>query len=387
MASFAIQAGPGSSIKQPVRWIVSIAAMVALASCGGEQTGGTAPVTLNPAPSPTATPTSTPTPTPTATPNFTPLIAAVNRSSFANVYIAVGTRSGKIFEYQKGTQTATAITPIASASKLFSGAAIMRLVDAGVMNLDDNPQRYLPYWTSNPTDPRSRVTLQHLLSFTSGFNRPENGAGCITDGAVTLADCARDIYTGNVQTTPGSAFSYGPDHLQIAAAMAESATGKSWTTLFREQVANPVGMTATFYSTPSASNPRIAGGVTSTANDSARLLQAMLDGSLIRQRDTFIMPRTAGLVVVTTPDASTAYGQWLYAFGAWRECDDTPFSTACTNQPILSSPGAFGWTPWVDFNRGYWGLIATQAGFSGSVESVRLEQELQPLITAALLGF
>ena len=376
----AIVANP--QMKRPVRWLITATAIAMLAGCGGEEAASpppTPPVTVTPSPSPT------PTPTPAPAASFAPVINAINRSSLANIYVAVGTRSGTVFTYQKGAQGPATASPIASASKLYSSAAIMRLVEAGVMNLDDRPQRYLSFWTTNPADARSQVTLQQLLSFTSGFNRPENNSsGCITDATTTLAACAREIHDVGLETAPGAAFSYGPDHLQIAGAMAEAATGKPWAVLFREQVADPVGMTATSYPIPSTGNPRIAGGVNSTASDTIRLLQAMLNGTLISQIDTFARHRTAGLTVVDTPEASTAYGQWLYAFGAWRECRDMPFSATCAAQPVLSSPGAFGWTPWIDFHRGYWGLVAAQSAFGGSVESVRLEQELQPLIIAAL---
>jgi CubicO group peptidase (beta-lactamase class C family) len=302
-----------------------------------------------------------------------------------DIHVQVGTRNGTVFTFQKGSFAPAAITPIGSAAKFYSGVTIMRLVEAGVLNLDDHPHRYLQYWTRDPSDPRSRVTLQQLLSFTSGFNAEELDDGCITDPATTIAACAREYYERGLGSPPGSAFAYGPAHLQIAAAMAEAATGKPFATLFAEQVAAPAGMSpATDYVAPSRSNPRVAAGVHSTADDGARFLQALLDGRLIRNVDAYLADRTGGLPALNQPGATLSFGQWRYALSVWRECDESPFSAACASQRTISSPGAFGWTPWVDFDRGYWGLIAMQEGFSGSLESVRLEQELQPLIARAL---
>ena len=55
---------------------------------------------------------------------------------------------------------------------------------------------------------------------------------------------------------------------------------------------------------------------------------------------------------------------------------------------MLSSPGAFGFTPWVDFGKGYWAIIAieenTGKGFDPASVAVELEQALQPLIETAL---
>lgn len=55
---------------------------------------------------------------------------------------------------------------------------------------------------------------------------------------------------------------------------------------------------------------------------------------------------------------------------------------------MISSAGAFGFTPWIDFNRGYWAVIVLEEplnrGYSPGELSVALEQELQPLIATAL---
>lgn len=310
--------------------------------------------------------------------------AAANASFVPNLYIIVGTRAGVVYRYEKGSFPSASTYPIASASKLVASATIQRLVDRGVMRLDDNPQRYLSYWTSSAADQRSRVTLEHLLSFTSGFNTDDLTAGCIADAMTTTALCARALYDAGLSTAPGAAFAYGPAHMQIAAAMAEAATGKSWAALVRDELATPFALTTTFYASPSASNPRISGGAVSSIEDYAKLMAALLDGRLVRDPVAFRQDRTIGLAIVNQPDDAVSNGQWHYALGAWRECDDIPFSARCSSQNILSSPGAFGWTPWVDYDRGYWAIIGMQQGFGGSTESIRLEQQIQPLIAAAL---
>ena len=43
------------------------------------------------------------------------------------------------------------------------------MVEAGLgLTLDTRAYELLDYWTRDPADPRSRVTLRHLLSFVSG---------------------------------------------------------------------------------------------------------------------------------------------------------------------------------------------------------------------------
>lgn len=52
---------------------------------------------------------------------------------------------------------------------------ILRVVASGKLKLSDYVHQYFPYWTTDPADPRSRIQLFHLLSFTSGYFSPVRG--------------------------------------------------------------------------------------------------------------------------------------------------------------------------------------------------------------------
>lgn len=56
--------------------------------------------------------------------------------------------------------------------------------------------------------------------------------------------------------------------------------------------------------------------------------------------------------------------------------------------PVISSAGAFGFTPRFDFGCRYWAIIVLKEplnrGFDPAQRSIALEQELQPLIAEAL---
>lgn len=45
----------------------------------------------------------------------------------------------------------------------------MKVVASGKLKLEDYCHQYFDYWTKDPRDPRSRLQLHHLLSFTSGM--------------------------------------------------------------------------------------------------------------------------------------------------------------------------------------------------------------------------
>jgi CubicO group peptidase (beta-lactamase class C family) len=83
--------------------------------------------------------------------------------------LQVGNKSGILYKYEKGGSLLTTRINVASASKWVSSSLFMTLVRDGIMSLNDRPGKYLPWWTSSPSDPRYNITLKKLLSFTSGL--------------------------------------------------------------------------------------------------------------------------------------------------------------------------------------------------------------------------
>ncbi len=80
-------------------------------------------------------------------------------------------------EYAKGFGYAdsegTVVTPqtgfiIGSLSKLITSSAIYILSEQGKLDIDDPIGKYLPWL---PEQPKSQVTVRHLLNFTSGYDR------------------------------------------------------------------------------------------------------------------------------------------------------------------------------------------------------------------------
>jgi CubicO group peptidase (beta-lactamase class C family) len=276
------------------------------------------------------------------------------------------------------------------------GAAIFRLVEQGVMSLDDNPQDYISWWTNDPADPRSHITLEQLLSQVSGFNdRPITGA-CPKGDPSAADDCIRDLYEGGLGSTPGEEFHYGPEHLDVAQHMAALATGMTFDKLLEQEIAAPLGLSSnTFLGSssdcqPSACEPFMQSEAYSTAADYTKFLQALFTGNVVENTAAFTMDRTQSAIFVYRPASNVpGVGDWHYALGSWRECDLSFFSGACINEVTFSSPGAFGWTPWIDFNNGYYALIAHEDpnildSSSSLSEALQLEQSLQPVIEGVL---
>jgi CubicO group peptidase (beta-lactamase class C family) len=137
------------------------------------------------------------------------------------------------------------------------------------------------------------------------------------------------------------------------------------------------------------SNPLIAGGLRATMNEYARILQLeynrgvyqgnrLISDALFTAQSTEQFPAA---VIGSSPFANVGL-EFHYGLASWLEC--TPPASNCA---VQSSPGAFGFTPWVDRDGGYYAMVAMEVteSQSGIVEfSVRLAQDLKPLIRAAL---
>ncbi len=66
--------------------------------------------------------------------------------------------------------TPDTVMNIASISKTFTGAALMRAVQEGKLSLDEDINSYLPFRIVNPHRPAARITLRHLATHTSGIS-------------------------------------------------------------------------------------------------------------------------------------------------------------------------------------------------------------------------
>ena len=129
-----------------------------------------------------------------------------------------------------GNYSAGTRVPIASASKWLSALVIARLVEKNQMQWNDTIGEWMPDAPANKRD----ITLAQLFSHTSGLPGNETTV-CLSNRFITLDNCARQILALNLESTPGSSFSYGGNSMQVAGRLAEIASGKNWNLLFYEK--------------------------------------------------------------------------------------------------------------------------------------------------------
>lgn len=199
---------------------------------------------------------------------------------------------------------ATLDTPyaIASISKWLTVMALLRLQEAGQIDIDAPITRYLPAYRA---DTGNKVSLRRLMSNTSGIPNgylPAVKADpSIAQQKISAADAVTRYCSGDLSFEPGKAFDYALTNWIILVAIIEAVTGKPYATVIAELVTTPLGLSHTATTAPATlaasyrsvsplerqdSGPRpyylaAGGGFISTAGDLLAAAHRAFDGAFL----------------------------------------------------------------------------------------------------------
>jgi len=153
---------------------------------------------------------------------------------------------------------------IASLTKQFTAAAILQLVDAGRLRLDDDVTRLVPGFGVRG----GKVTVHHLLSHTHGiveYNRDETRAEWAT--ATSHERVLSLISDRDLEFQPGEKFSYRNSGYYLLGMIVERVSGISYGDYLRTRIFEPLGMGHTSQCTSREILPRRAHGYTLEGNE------------------------------------------------------------------------------------------------------------------------
>lgn len=139
---------------------------------------------------------------------------------------------------------------VASISKLVTAIGVMRLVEAGVLELDRDASEYLGFALRNPNFPTVRITLRMLLSHTSslrdeaGYFWPQ-GHG-IRDVLVPGGALYGKGEAWSREHAPGAYFAYANLPWGVIGTIMEKATGERFDRLMQRRVVEPLRLSGGF---------------------------------------------------------------------------------------------------------------------------------------------
>lgn len=274
-------------------------------------------------------------------------------------YWEIGTASGPLYSGSQGRDApgAHTVMPIASATKWLFAAYVVQKRKGQLTSADI-----------------AALTMQ------SGYTHFKFGA------------CVRLLESRRAQQTVGECFSvrgndgftaqhqnkyfYNGGHFQHLGISAFGLKDLNNATL-ADEIERGLGlpMDITFNS------PQVAGGVAMSAADYARFLRAMLQGQVLLGAQlgahaVCTRPSSCPTAIYTPVAKDKA---WDYSLGHWVESDPR------TGDGAFSSAGAFGFYPWIDAGKRYYGVIARDKRRRGPApESAECGRRLRSAVTTTL---
>jgi len=316
--------------------------------------------------------------------------------------IIVERDAGVVYEEHFGAFDADRISLIASASKMISAGVMLRLQDDGLLDINAPVEGQVDWAVGNPD-----ITPAQLVSNSSGLV----GLGpdllyapylCQWGVPNTLQECGQAVFTSADddadQVPPDSEFRYGGAQWQVAGAVAETVSGKSWGELIDEIYVQPCdvdslgfislgavltgapGYPTAFAGDPDgvtpSENPNIEGGAHVSASDYGKLLLMHLrggecDGNAVLSQaslDTMHADR-----IPTTYGGDAGFGDTGYGMGWWVDRE--------TGR--ISDGGAWGAVPWLDLDDGYGAYVIVE---DESATGQALKDAIEELVHTAVTG-
>jgi len=158
---------------------------------------------------------------------------------------------------------------IGSITKTFTATAIMRLVEAGRLDLDVPVRQYLPELYLSDAVVSASITLRHLLTHTAGFvgdDFADTGRG--NDALARYVAHMRELPQ---VTPPGELFSYCNAGFVLAGRVIEVVTGQTFEEAVRRLVLEPLEMAHSTFEPPDVMLRRFAVGHISPFDDSGEV--------------------------------------------------------------------------------------------------------------------
>jgi CubicO group peptidase (beta-lactamase class C family) len=214
--------------------------------------------------------------------------------------------------------------PIASASKWIYGAYVTQL-RAGALTDQD-------------------IKFLNFRSGYTNFNQCQQGQ--------SVDECLAFENNGVYDPSTDGMFSYGGGHMQKHASLIS--LGPLHNDTLATEIRAKIGVDIALIYT----QPQLAGGIFTTASDYAIFLRRLLDGqlklgSMLGSHAVCTNPMTCAQAL-NTPVPLTE--SWNYSLGHWVEVDPV------VGDGAFSSAGAFGFYPWIDASKTWYGIVARKQG-------------------------
>ena len=181
----------------------------------------------------------------------------IAHNEFAGAAVIALKRGQVVLEHYAGqaapglAANADTLWPLASISKVYSAATIMRLVELGELTLNTRAASLLPAFSGGSRD---AVRIRHLLTHTAGLMYESPLMAERLRSQTSLADMLDEAIESTPLFAAGTQLSYSDYHWLILANIAETITGQSFAAAMQALVLTPMGLAQTLFPAGAAAN-------------------------------------------------------------------------------------------------------------------------------------
>lgn len=245
---------------------------------------------------------------------------------------------------------------LGSVSKSFTAVAVMQLVEAGRVALDEPVTTYLPEFTVATAGGAVQITVRSLLHQTSGLADAGFPAYTLPQPE-TIAERVQSLRSAELVSTPGTEFHYTDLNYAVLARLVEVVSGRPFAEILQDHLFTPLDMTNTSAVSTTAEARRAAphlaqghiqlfgmpierdeldgylggsSGVISTAEDLAGYLIAHNTGGSFNGAQV-LSPASVAALHRPPPDVDSSYAM------GWVLDDDPDGSTVVQHSGVLST--------------------------------------------------
>lgn len=241
--------------------------------------------------------------------------------------------------------TSCNVMRIASATKIFTAATILRLHELGIININDKINKYIPHTITNKIYNANIATIKQLLNHTSGIKDYLDVSTVLDILNLSIknysaSDYLQLIYGKDAEFSPGTKFKYSNSNFLLLGMVIKYSTGKSayetiWDiivgplTLENTYMGNniPIHLTRGYYdiydnnymkdmtevdNNALGGNDMVDGGIISSSYDLATFLNTLFSGQIISRESLELMQNWVDVTPSENLELVSGYGLGLW---------------------------------------------------------------------------
>ena len=271
------------------------------------------------------------------------LDAQIGQRGFPALGVAVADRGGLLYEHVAGdpeTQAAgaTALFPVASVSKAFTGVLMLRMAQEGLIDPHQPISAYLPDGTEVTTDPSAKEAITPWMLATHSSGLPRSVDVVLRDQSWSYSPMDVDAFYGRLaeaalQFEPGDGYTYSNLGYGLLGHVLSRSGGDTYQALLRKHVLAPLNLNDTTfldYDTPSVAERLVTphrGGVGSTTEPDTDLSERLVSSGGLATTAADMARLGAAVLAQPSPLLDAEHQAMLLGQDTEPDTRSTPFGS------------------------------------------------------------